>query len=77
MYARTGSILQLGLHPDHRSTEVLEKIITGLCRSTGSTVLRYLNVEENSLIESYLKNLGFRNAINQFEMAYVVNPKRR
>jgi ribosomal protein S18 acetylase RimI-like enzyme len=73
VHTRTGSILQLGMHPDHRSTEMLERIVTGLCRNTGSTVLRYLNVEDNSLIESYLLDLGFRNAINQFEMAYVVS----
>jgi ribosomal protein S18 acetylase RimI-like enzyme len=77
VHTRTGSILQLGMHPDHRSTELLETIVTELCRNTGSTMLRYLNVEEHSLIESHLINLGFRNAINQFEMAYVVNPECR
>jgi hypothetical protein len=56
---------------------VLETIVSALCRHTESTVLKYLNVEENSLIESYLINLGFRNFINQYEMAYVVNPKCR
>lgn len=77
VHRKTGSILQLGLHPDHRSTEVLKKVITGLCQHTESAVLKYLNVEENSLIESYLTDLGFRNIINQYEMAYVVNPKGR
>jgi len=77
VHTRTGSILQLGMHPDHRSTELLETIISALCRHTESAVLKYLNVEDNSLIESYLLDLGFRNTINQFEMAYVVNPKCR
>lgn len=71
VHRKTGSILQLGLHPEHRSTEVLEKIVARLCQHTESPVLKYLNVEENSLIESYLLDLGFRNAINQFEMAYI------
>ena len=71
VHIKTGSILQLGLHPDHRSTEVLKKVIAGLCQHTESPVLKYLNVEENSLIESHLLNLGFRNVINQFEMAYI------
>jgi ribosomal protein S18 acetylase RimI-like enzyme len=74
VHTRTGSILQLGMHPEHRSTGILEKIVSGLCQHTDSPVLKYLNVEENSLIESYLLDLGFRNVINQFEMAYVVNP---
>jgi hypothetical protein len=69
VHTRTGSILQLGMHPDQRSTELLGKIVSGLCRNTGSAVLSYLNVEENSLIESYMIDLGFRNTINQFEMA--------
>ncbi len=75
VHIKTGSILQLGLHPDYRNPEMLEKIVRGLCRNTESPVLRYLNVEENSLIESYLLDLGFRSIINQYEMAYVVNPK--
>jgi GNAT superfamily N-acetyltransferase len=71
VHRKTGSVLQLGLHPEHGSTEVLGKVVAGLCRHTGSTVLKYLNVEENSLIESHLLDLGFRNVINQFEMAYI------
>ena len=74
---KTGSILQLGLHPEHRNPEMLEKIVSGLCWNTEGTVLKYLNVEESSQIESLLTDLGFRNVINQFEMAYVVNPKGR
>jgi GNAT superfamily N-acetyltransferase len=77
VHIKTGSILQLGLHPDHRNTEVLETIVSALCRYTESPVLKYLNVEENSLIECYLTDMGFRNIINQYEMAYVVNPKGR
>jgi hypothetical protein len=61
------------MHPDHRSTELLETIVSALCRHTESTVLKYLNVEDNTLIEHHLLDLGFRNAINQFEMAYAVS----
>lgn len=73
VHLKNGSVLQLGLHPAYRCPELLQKIVSELGRHTESGVLKYLNVEENSLIEGHLIQLGFRNMINQYEMEYTFN----
>ena len=71
VHKKNGSILQLGLNPNNRSSRILKRIVEQLIQNTESKVLKYLNIEENSVMETLIKELGFKNTINQYEMEYI------
>jgi len=73
VHKTNGSILQIGLNPDCRSIENLKKIVDDLCQNTQSNMLKYLNIEENSIMEKLVIDIGFKNRINQFEMEYIID----
>jgi ribosomal protein S18 acetylase RimI-like enzyme len=72
VHKKNGSVLQIGLDPEKRTTSVLSKIVEGLCKNTDSTNLKYLNVEDGSEVENLLVSIGFSNFINQYEMEYKI-----
>ncbi|CAG9296975.1 GNAT family N-acetyltransferase [Celerinatantimonas diazotrophica] len=65
-----GSILQLGMKPGWQTIEVLKRIVDELYINTQSNVLKCLNIEENSIMEKLILDIGFKNTINQLEMEY-------
>ncbi|MFM2484974.1 GNAT family N-acetyltransferase [Celerinatantimonas yamalensis] len=73
VHRANGSILQLGMDPGWRTIENIERIVDELYVNTQSNVLKYLNVEENSIMEKLILDIGFKNTINQLEMEYKIN----
>ena len=65
-----GSVLQFGLHPDHRDDKTADFLLKLLIERTDAEIIRFINLEEGCRLCSYLEDSGFKNHVNQFEMIY-------
>lgn len=63
-----GDIPQIGLKKQGKNRDLVSTMVSELARQTESDKIIVLNVEENNILGEILRNLGFRNFVNQWEM---------
>jgi len=68
IHKNTGSIPLLGVLSNWKNKGLEEEIILELAGSTSAQKIVFLNVEENNYLGEKLREIGFQNHINQFEM---------
>ncbi len=68
IHKQRGDIPQLGVLEAYRGQELEALILNELKRRTANEKLVFINVEEKSDLAVQLRNLGFQNHVNQFEM---------
>jgi ribosomal protein S18 acetylase RimI-like enzyme len=68
VHRKEGTVLQLGLAPEHRNTDVLRRILGAVATVTNAPSIRYLNVEDGSKMHALLLEIGARNFVCQWEM---------
>ncbi|MFM2031449.1 MAG: hypothetical protein RLZZ297_214 [Chloroflexota bacterium] len=64
----TGSIMQLGLHPEHQTDAALRALIDQVAAQTDAAGLRIVNVEAECRLATALADAGWECFVRQFEM---------
>ncbi|MDC7226897.1 MAG: GNAT family N-acetyltransferase [Spirochaetales bacterium] len=70
VHSTGGTVLQFGIHPEHRGQSVEKQLISLLAERTEAEKMRFINMEEGSPLCAFLREQGFNNDINQYEMVY-------
>ena len=66
--ATSGSVMQLGIHPDWRSTIPVDEVIQAVASQTNAEQLRFVNVEVGSWMATALLERGWEPFVYQREM---------
>lgn len=69
----SAAIMQLGVHPMYRTTELLSALIATLAHGAAATQLRMVNVEATSWVDQQLQALGWETTVNQYEMVHLLH----
>jgi len=70
IHKKGGSVLQFGVHPDHRGDSTAAELLRQLIECSEAEIIRFINVEEGCRLCGFLEESGFHNHVNQFEMIY-------
>ncbi|MFM7677609.1 MAG: N-acetyltransferase family protein [Roseiflexaceae bacterium] len=65
------SIMQIGILPAYRTTELLSAVVARLAQASAQTHLRIINVEAASWLDQQLVDMGWEHMIRQYEMVKV------
>ena len=68
IHKNTGSIPLLGVLSNWKNKGLEKEIISELARYTSAKKIVFLNVEEKNYLGDKLREIGFQNHVNQFEM---------
>lgn len=63
-----GDIPQIGILDEWKNRDFEQMLIGRLAQLTASERITVLNVEEGNYLGEKLRNLGFKNFVNQYEM---------
>jgi ribosomal protein S18 acetylase RimI-like enzyme len=66
--ATSGSVMQLGIHPDWRWTIPVAEVVQAVASQTNSDQLRFVNIEDASWMASALLEYGWEPFVYQREM---------
>jgi len=64
----TGSVMQIGIHPDWRSTIPVAEVVQAVASQTNAEQLRFVNIEDASWMASALLEYGWKPFVYQREM---------
>ncbi len=64
----SGSVMQLGIHPDWRSTIPVAEVVQAVASQTRAELLRFVNVEAGSWMADELTELRWEVFLYQYEM---------
>ena len=66
--AASGSVMQLGIHPDWRSTIPVAEVVQAVASQTTAEQMRFVNIEDASWMASALSECGWEPFVYQREM---------